>query len=207
LSKDKGIGVFSVVAETKGKVQISIYEKSSSKSKVIGLFLCNNTDEGQMDYQVQVKGMKADNLLEFGYEKSGIPISETNKDWIKVIYGFDHSDKPLTGWVENKKGITNCILWKNYFKESMLFFESPDSIVFFNEPNGKSIEFKLQPSQNFKYDYIMKPLETKGIWMKVEVTTPSDYCATPEVKETKMLWIKYLSQNGRPLIWYFTRGC
>lgn len=206
-SKDKGIGVLFVSPDLKGKIQIDIYEKNTSKSKLLGSFLYENAKEGQTNYKVQVKELQTDNLIEFEYERLGLPISEVGKGWLKVIYGYNKLGKELTGWIEHKEGTTRYYLWKDYLKEAMLYFESPDSISFFNEPNGTRIEFKLQPSTHLKYDYIMKSVAVDGIWMKVEVTTPSDYCQTPETKQTKLFWIKYLDQRGRPLVWYFTRGC
>jgi len=207
LSKDKGIGIFSVSSESPGLVQINIYEKNTAKSKLLGLFQCENKEGNQTGYKIQVKGIQSDNLVEFEYEKSGLPINEVKENWIRVICGYDKSGKTIEGWVEYRVGVDRYFLWKDYLKEPLLFFESTENINFFNEPNGTTVEFKLQPSKYLKYDYIMKPVTTDGIWMKVEVTTPSNYCKTPESKETKLFWIKYLDKNGRPLVWYFTRGC
>jgi hypothetical protein len=207
LSKDKGIGILSVFPGSSGSIEINIYERNASKSELLGSFNCKNTADGQAGYEVQIKGLETDNLVEFEYEKNGLPISEVKGKWVKVICGYDKSGKALEGWIEHRDGVNRYFLWKDYFKEMPLFFESTDNINFFNAPNGRKVEFRLQPSKYLKYDYIMKPVLRDGIWMKVEVTTPSDYCNTPESKETKVFWIKYLDERGRPLVWYFTRGC
>jgi hypothetical protein len=206
-SKDKGIGLLYVSSDLKGKVQINIYEKNNVESRLLGLFISQQLEEGQTTYSIQERNIKTDNLIEFEYEKQGLPLCGIRDNWVNVIYGYDKSGKALTGWIEQKSGTTDYFIWKDYLKSVMLFFESADQIKFFDKPDGARVEFKLQPSQNLKYDYIMKPVELNGSWMKVEVTTPSNYCDTPETKETRVFWIKYLDQNGRPLVWYFTRGC
>lgn len=203
-SKDKGIGIF--YASDSGKVHVNIYEKNNPESRLLGVFVSEHLGDGQTACSVQVKNMKTDNLIEFEYEKLGLPLRGISDNWLNVIYGYDKSGNVLTGWIEQSVA-TDYFLWKDYLKSVMLFFESTDRINFFDTPNGNKVEFKLQPSQNFKYDYIMKPVELHGDWMKVEVTSPSNYCDTPEIKETKELWIKYLDKSGRPLVWYFTRGC
>jgi hypothetical protein len=206
-SKDKGRGVFYVSSEVKGKIEISIYERSNFKSKELGVFIYDYIGNGETKFSVRAKNLKEDNLLEFEYERLGLPLCELSGNWIKVIYGYDQSGKVLIGWVESREAITGYFLWPDYFKNTMLFFESPDQIKFFDKPNGVVREFELIPSQHLKYDYIMKPLEISDEWMKVEVTTPSDYCDTPENKTTGIFWIKFLSKDRRPLVWYFTRGC
>jgi len=207
LSKDKGIGVVYVASDLKGKVQVNIYEKGDLESKLLGVFISQDLGNGQTTYSVQAKNIWTDNLIEFDYEKLGLPLCGISGRWLNVIYGYDKVGKALTGWIEKNNGATDYFLWKSYLKSVMLFFESPEQIEFFEKPYGVKIVFELQPSQNLRYDYIMKPLELNGDWMKVEVTTPSNYCNTPMKKRTETFWIKYLDQNGRPLVWYFTRGC
>jgi hypothetical protein len=203
LSKDKGIGILSMSSDLKGTVHVNIYEKNSSKSKLLGSFIQSE----KRDYKIQSKLVQTDNLIEFEYEISGIPISEVNNNWLRVIYGYDKSGKALMGWIEHKKGITRYLLWKDYLKEQDLFFESTDQIIFFDKPNGSKVGFKLEPSEHLVYDYIMKPIEVSGNWMKVEVFTPSNNCNTPINVRKEIFWIKYLNDRGRPLVWYFTRGC
>ena len=54
----------------------------------------------------------------------------------------------------------------------------------------------------------MYNLQIAGDWMEVEVVTPSDYCVYPEIETRRhRAWIKYLDNNGRALIFFYTRGC
>ncbi|MFW6192305.1 MAG: hypothetical protein ACOC83_02370 [Gemmatimonadota bacterium] len=55
--------------------------------------------------------------------------------------------------------------------------------------------------------------------MEVRVVSPSDYCAGPEPEAesdrdgasdsslAERAWIRYLTEDGRPRVWTFTRGC
>jgi hypothetical protein len=55
----------------------------------------------------------------------------------------------------------------------------------------------------------------EGRWMLVELETPSTYCTSEEeVMETfgvkprrQLVWIRFLDDRERPMIFYNTRGC
>ncbi|MBS1556569.1 MAG: hypothetical protein JSU09_16735 [Bacteroidetes bacterium] len=204
---DKGIGVLFLTPGSNEKLIVNIRLRPTLKSKVLEIINCQRKDYEGVVYEFQFKQINTDNLLEFEYEKKGMPIMEVAGKWMKVIYGFDKLGEPFIGWIECKKGFVAFVFWREYLKERNLFFESPDSIKFFESPAKNELKFELQTSSQFKYDYTMKPVAVKGNWMKVEVTTPSDQCNMPKSKKTKIFWIKYLNENGRPLVWYFTRGC
>ncbi len=207
LSKDKGIGILSFNSDLKGTIQANIYEKKASKAKLLGSFIQQNDTDGHGDFRVQSKLLQTDSFVEFDYEIRGLPITEVSDKWLKVIYGYDKLGRTLLGWIEHRKGITRYLLWKDFLKEQDVFFESADQISFYDKPNGTRVEFKLEPSKYLVYDYIMKPIEASGNWMKVEVITPSNICASPINVRKEIFWIKYLNEYGRPLLWYFTRGC
>lgn len=208
--KDRGIGVLFLLQgqatiDTRRADTVFIYKERNFGSMVLDRYSINPKDR----FDVLIKGNDEQaQLLEFEYESLGLPILEVQAQWIKVIFGRDNnSGKTLSGWINHKEGITNYHLWRNHLKEHLLFFDSPNQISFFDKINGANIAFTLAPSKFLTYDYIMRPLLTDGVWMKVEVTTPSDYCESPNVREIKIFWIKYLDQRGRPMVWYFTRGC
>ena len=56
-------------------------------------------------------------------------------------------------------------------------------------------------------DYHLEPLGYQGDWMRVRLTTPSDYCAAPGEVRTTEGWIRWRSAERGPLVWYYTRGC
>lgn len=205
--QDKGKGLLFFDSNSKEKVEINIYKSKNYKSKVLGVLTYQNIEDGQTIMKVDDKRLFDENFIEYAYEKSGIPLCSISDNWIELIYGFDKEGKKLIGWVEYKKNITHYLLWSEYLKSQLLFFEFPEKINLYNEINGKELIFKLNPSPYLKYDYIMKPLEVKGKWMKVELTTPNDSCEDYEIKRKGIFWIKYLNNKCRPIVWYFTRGC
>jgi hypothetical protein len=59
-----------------------------------------------------------------------------------------------------------------------------------------------------RLDYIMKPLQVRDRWLQVELLTPSPMCVFPEPEVTPdTVWIQYLGTDGRPRVFYYTRGC
>ena len=199
-SQDKGVGIVYLNDESERK-SLDIYSRSDTSSYNLAKFLI----EGR-NYILESSDLETGNLLEYGYEKKGIPICKVSKDWVEVIFGFDENKKALTGWVKLDKQL-GLLLWKTYLKEKLVFFEDPNEIKFYDKIEGQLIDFRLKPSNHLKFDYIMRPQKVDEDWMQVEVVTPSDYCNDPSDTKIKVFWIKFINKEGRPLIWYFTRGC
>jgi hypothetical protein len=203
---DRGIGVifFLQSAPTldnpKGD-SVLIYSKPNGRSSVVDRFIFDPKDRYRqfINTRFQSKGS-----IEFDNETFGLPVrSSLARGWFEVIY--DKNKQP--GFVKISKSILKYLTWRELLPKKFLFFQSVSDIQFFDSPNGKRQEFELAQLEHQKYDYIMKPITTEGNWMKVEIVTPSDNCHFPEIIVKAIFWIKYLDDNGRPLVWYFTRGC
>ena len=147
-------------------------------------------------------------LIEFDYEAYGLPITQIDSlnGVIEVIYGYKNG-KPLIGWIRQNKLSKNYYLWNNYLKEHYLFFTLNQDIKLFDSPNGKEILIEIARDKEQKPDYILKPLKVNKEWMQVKLVTPSDYCNEPDKKQEIICWIRFLSNTGRPLVWYYPRGC
>jgi len=151
------------------------------------------------------------NLVEFGYEEEGLPFDSIAHDrrWVRVIYGSGGA--VLSGWVRTESPRTGIVWWRTLLPRNLLFFRDPDKIHFFSSPNGKERKFRLEPFPHEgnpqRYDYIMRPLKTKGDWLLVRIVTPSDMCDLPEHPRTVDLWIRFLDERGRPQVWFYSRGC
>lgn len=172
-----------------------------------------------------------DGALEVGYEERALPVLLTAPDgrWLKVSFAFDGDDEARTGWVDSDHPSLEHRSWDAWLRErGVLLFVDPDSIGFFTAPDGERRELSLAPSagsQNF--DHVMVPIASESAsenadgdpWMEVRVVSPSDYCADtePEAKSGRdaasdvsleeRAWIRYLTDDGRPRVWTFTRGC
>jgi hypothetical protein len=151
--------------------------------------------------------------LEFGYEEMGLPVLEIRSgaqrmEWLRVHYGLAADGEPRTGWVPFPQPRLEFLSWAERLPELPLFFLDPDSIRFHGAMEGPDEPISLvRGGGSQRFDYILYPLETRGQWMRVEVVTPSDYCVDPSAPRRDTTWIRHLKQDGRPRVWYNTRGC
>jgi hypothetical protein len=154
------------------------------------------------------------NAIAFAYEEVGLPYDslDIKRGWARVIYGHRteaRGGEPLIGWVRLEGGRTMHRDWVDLFYTVPLFFKDGLEPAFFDEPDGPpATDFAPEPGEaEGSLDYAMYALETKGAWMRVRVVTPSDECAKPDRPKKIELWIRYLDEGGRPLVWFHTRGC
>lgn len=172
-----------------------------------------------------------DGALEVGYEERALPVLRTTPDgrWLEVSFAFDGDGEARTGWVDANQPNLEHRPWGGWLREQgVLFFADSDSIGFFTAPDGERRELSLEPSVGRRgYDYVMYPVaperdseDTDGDpWMEVRVVSPSDFCAGPDPESApdrdsasdslveERVWIRYLTDDGRPRVWTFTRGC
>jgi len=217
-SKDKGIGVLFFkcsMPELQSKSDfIDIFD--STFTKKLGKFSYNPHALDDR-FKITSNFISDNQLIEFDYETEGLPIQKLFDKEIKVIFGIDKNSNPVYGWVKFNPKSMSFYLWKDYLIEKALYFtDSPNMYLFFSIPNGDTVRFSLtkDTSEYSKYDekefifnYIMYPIEAQGNWLKVKVVTPADYCAKVVNPRKKILWVRYLDDNGRPLVWYYTRDC
>lgn len=166
------------------------------------------------EYRLLIETVEAgleDGALEVGYEERALPVMEVGGDgrWLRVSYAFDDGGDTRTGWVDSAEPGPEYVPWPGWLEQQgVLFFVDPDSIAFFREPDGESIDLALVPSVGSqRFDYALYPLRTDGEWMEVRIASPSDYCDGGAPSLDSQAWIRYLDPRGRPRVWYFTRGC
>jgi hypothetical protein len=55
----------------------------------------------------------------------------------------------------------------------------------------------------------LHPLEIRGDWMRVRVSSPPIYCADPPPSRgiAEEGWIRWRDEESGPRVWWFTRGC
>lgn len=164
-----------------------------------------------------------DGALEVGYEEQALPVLRSAPDgcWLEVSFAFDGDGEPRTGWVDRDHPGLEYHSWDGWLREQgALFFADPDSITFFTAPDGDPRERPLEPTAgSLGFDYAMYPVSPDAgsrsaggeRWMEVRVVSPSDHCSdpdsAPESSLEERVWIRYLTDAGRPRVWYFTRGC
>ena len=152
-----------------------------------------------------------DRMIEFGYEIPGWAILEFSADstWAKVSLAPSQSPGPV-GWVRLQRDTAAPILWSHILPRHRLFFLRPRDIAFYEAPNtnarvGRQL---VKHSNSERFNYIMNPLTARGRWLQVELFSPSTMCQSTDVKvPPDTLWIQYLTADGRPTVFYYTRGC
>jgi hypothetical protein len=53
----------------------------------------------------------------------------------------------------------------------------------------------------------LEPHEVAGEWMRVTLKQPSDYCRPGVASASHGGWVRWLTEDRGPRLWYFTRGC
>lgn len=215
---NKGIGVAFLKVSLPGNMQYkdSILLFDSTFINTIGCFKFDNNDTLER-FRLISNEIIENTLFEFAYETLGLPILEKCKDKLKILIGTDKLGVSITAWIRLNEKSLGYYFWENYLVKQELFFLNTNSMYFFYDlPQGKRIDFKLIKDNSefseylekeFEYNYIMHPIEKRERWLKVEVVTPSDFCEDVLNPKKKTFWIKYLDENGYPLVWYYTRGC
>ena len=211
---DRGIGIvyFSGGAGY-GRVEadtLLIRAQPDSGSAVVGAFLYTEHEKGiSWSYSVGAPVPLRPNVLEFGYEESGIPLDSVTAagSWGRVILGFDDNGTAYRGWMSLDSSRVKYLLWRKVLAGNDVFFLPGQPPRFYAKPGGGELPLSVETGSNA--DYILHPLEIRGPWMRVRVAQPADMCVGPDAAKSRTAeaWIRYLRADGRPLVWYYTRGC
>ena len=169
------------------------------------------TNGSSWSYAVESREAAERASLEFEYEVEGLPADLVTADarWVRAIYGTMPDGSARRGWIRLTPGLTRYEAWTSILVERPLFFDTGIAPEFYGSPGGPAVPFPVQRHSDGRADYIMHPMEVRadGGWMRVRVATPSDMCGAPDAVRQATLWIRYLSDSGRPRVWYHTRGC
>jgi hypothetical protein len=149
-------------------------------------------------------------LIESGYEERSFMALERRPDgWLLLRYAFEGRE-PLTAWVPE------CALdaspaplvfapWSEWLLSdgiSPLFVRSGLPLALHVEPSEASAILASVTEAD-----VLEPHEVRGGWMRVTLVQPSDYC-DPDTMPTRLEgWVRWLTEDRGPQLWYFTRGC
>jgi hypothetical protein len=211
---DRGIGVLTFPSSFVGQRSdtMTIRATASVEAAVVARYILRKIPEYSWCYrmEVSVEGI-TDNSLEIGYESIGLPFDSLapSHGWARVIFGFDQANTPKRGWVELRPERTRGVLWADHFREMGGFLWNANDLEpeFADSPNGSPVALDLARNEAGSYSFEADPVEFVGPWMRVRIRTPTG-CVAPDslIRETTA-WIRYLTEAGRPAVWYATRGC
>ena len=201
---DPGIGIVSPKLE-KDRDSLALF-LSSNESVTWGWFVRDLSGRDEQPFKLVTPLVLRPNIMEFGYEESGLPVDSILPDRVRVLLGWDGEQRMRRAWVRLDSTV-ELRRWPQWLASTPVFFLPGQRPDFFAAPRGARYPVILPGGD--EPDYIMHPKQIRGEWMQVEVVTPSDYCAedgtTRRRKET--VWIRFLDPTKRPKVWYYTRGC
>ena len=162
---------------------------------------------GVTHYTVAAADSLRPNLVEYGYEESGVPFDSTDATgrWVRAILGFASDSTARVGWIDTSQPGVGLVRWAEQLVDRPIFFPKPDRAALVATPDSAT-PTALSPAGDDAY--ALHPLERRGPWLRVRVVEPSDNCepdSTP--RRTRTGWIRYLDGRGRPNVWYYSRGC
>jgi hypothetical protein len=174
----------------------------------IGAMVFSVGASGITRYAIATTDSLRPNLVEHGYEESGVPFdsSDASGRWLRGTLGFAADGSPRTGWIDSSQPGVGVIRWAQHLADRPIFFPRPDGAAFFATADSAT---PVRAPRGGEDSYAIHPVETRGPWMRVRLVTPSDNCAESESAQhrTRTVWIRYLDDRGRPNVWYYTRGC
>jgi hypothetical protein len=214
LARDLGIGV--VYFPMKTPVQderLVLRTLPDASAGQVAEFRFYMPDESRWFYDVSAKpgDTFAASLVEYGYEESGLPLDSIAADgrWARVIYGYAPDGSALLGWAA-LEGVEH-VLWRDWLPTRAAFFLEPGAALLADRPDGAVIDLDLartSAAPPHDYDYHLEPDSVAGDWLRLRVVTPSDACGLQPVDRREVVgWTRYIDERGRPLVWFFSRGC
>lgn len=213
--RDIGVGVlhFGARADSIGAARedtVAIRNAPSDQAAIVARWIHRYGAEGVWEYRLETaeEGLLR-NDIEWSYEENGLPVDTiaANGSWARVVYAADGSGDTRLGWARLSERM-RLERWPDVLSQQNLFFRHPDSLAFFDAPDGAAVPLEITTGDTRDgLDYAIQPLRIVDEWMQVVVTTPSDYCVDPPDPQSDTTWIRFLDDRGRPRVWYYTRGC
>ncbi|MEW6015508.1 MAG: hypothetical protein AB1690_09305 [Candidatus Zixiibacteriota bacterium] len=219
-----GIGIYDPIGSQSGDINVVIYSQPDLTSDTVAVWRSTYIYVRQSDTSFWFGEVMA----EYAYETVGFPILEISPDsnWIRVAFNCHDSIGSSDGWILRRRSREIFELWADiiprqgavYFidDEDVRFYDSPESDSALTEALRIEYGYRSDGTRTLEWNYIIYPQSVQGKWMEVIVETPSAYCLSPKefklyygIDEPKRFhaWIRYLDDTGRPLVYYFPRGC
>lgn len=181
----------------------------SPDAPVIARFVFDMPTGAQWRYVVSDStGPISGNIIEFGYEESGLPFDSITPDsaWVRTLYTVE----PIRRAWARRVDRTGMLFWTSHLPKYARFFLRDEFIALHESPGGPRIDFPLEQGNGYpsKYDYRLAVDSVSGRWIRARVVTPSDACVAESAPaRDTTAWLEYVDGRGRPRVWYFARSC
>lgn len=212
---DRGIGIidFTVLPDSAHVADTIVFHagpRVTSSARPIARWI-RTSDHGH-DVRHQLVGPHPiePNLLEYGYEIVGLPYDSLSSDgrWARALLGVDSAGTMLRAWVRLGAEHVVSFAWSEVMEEKGVVYPlDPASAIFAASAGGTVV-----PALTTQYragEQVLEVLARQGPWLKVRFITADRMCGEPPPEEGTftIAWIRFLADDGRPLVWYYTRGC
>jgi hypothetical protein len=152
-------------------------------------------------------------LVETGYEVPSFTVHDSRPDgWVRLRVERGAAGLVWTHacFFEQAPTTMRIERWEARFgsdETSPLYFRAAERHALRGGPSVSSELLRWIPADS--RSYVLHPLETRGDWMRVELSVPSDYCTEPDdpPSDKAIGWVRWRDDDRGPWVWYFTRGC
>ena len=209
---DLGVGVaYLRRAEDKGATSgvdtLVLRSAPNAAAHAVGAMLFTVDSAGVTHYAIAAEDSLRPNLVEYGYEESGVPFDSADATgrWVHALLGYAANGAVRVGWVDTSQPGIGLVRWAEHLADRPIFFPRPERAALFATPDS-SKPVAVPPGGNDAY--AIHPVEARGPWLRARLVEPSDNCEPDSVpRRTRTVWIRYLDDRGRPTVWYYPRGC
>ena len=150
-----------------------------------------------------------------GHEDYGLPGQKMSERWARVVYAYDRAGKEQTGWIRLHTDTVKYMAYDAQLVEFDAHFTQPDSVQFFDAPNGSPVPFALirrdAQTRESADDYTVRVLRVQDGWYHVRVAVPDTSPCTGDEKAKVArradLWVARTNRSGRRQMWAAVAGC
>jgi hypothetical protein len=150
-------------------------------------------------------------LARVSNEDYGLVVDRVRAGWVHVIYAYTSTGDTRAGWVQLVAGRVRYKSYDEQIREKPVWFEQPETIAFFDRPNGSRVPITLpERSGTDMSGYDLKVLDAMADWILVQVTVHAVMDATGVAKAgglTMTVWVRRFDDRGRYQIAYAAAGC
>jgi hypothetical protein len=212
---DRGIGIVFFLSDIDpgrrpSPDSLAVLADTTARAAQVGAFLRWEHEPGlSWEYGVAATDSLSPNLVEFGYEISGVPLDTLSADrrWARLLLGYDRGGRMRRGWARLDPRTAGVELWRESLAErGRLFFVDTMPPLLFDRPDGRALP-RAAPADGARA-FGVYPEEVRGDWMRVRIQEPDDHCGevVPRPRIT-YAWVRFLDAAGRPRLWFHSRGC
>lgn len=188
----------------------TIYFRRSpdTSSAVVGaIVLALETSGSLVGQAVWAPEALTGNSVEISAEDVGTPYDSVDSSgrWHRAILGFTILEQPWYGWTQLGDSVLRRMVWKEKFAETVIWFLDADA-NFHSTPDGPVVT-TLRALQENGVD--VSGEEVRGEWLRVKVEHPGQTCEgdLPPDRRTDHYWVRAFEADGRPRVFFHTRGC